>query len=244
MLTFTTVHRLWHQDRDGVTAPNSLNLMLKCNANEHVIIQMFPSDRKLHGTFVQPRCAPCTAKTKWKTPSTAQTSPKTVFWRWVAHAHVVHSIHWNYTHNVLAVQLLSFFSDRHDEETLSPCINKYLTFSENKTFLDSKAMSSLMIAPCGPGQPQITLVLEKQEWQRNLKQNHCFAGSGPDPSCVIVQENSWSVVWTNASLLNISLWLTELPFSPDWNSSKERACAETFEVSDSFNSSAVTINVP
>ncbi len=66
----------------------------------------------------------------------------------------------------------------------------------------------------------------EQEWQRNLKQNHCFAGSGSDPSSVIVQENSWSVAWTNASLLNISLRLTELPFSQDWDTVAKRGLVQ------------------
>lgn len=66
----------------------------------------------------------------------------------------------------------------------------------------------------------------EQEWQRNLKQNHCLAGSGSDPSSVIVQENSWSVAWTNASLLNISLWLTELPFSQDWDIVAKKGLAQ------------------
>lgn len=75
-----------------------------------------------------------------------------------------------------------------------------------------------MTALCGPRQTLAhTGFSGEQEGQRNLKQNHCFRGSGSDPSSVIVQENSWSVGWTNGSLLNISLWLTELPFSQDWD---------------------------
>lgn len=31
----------------------------------------------------------------------------------------------------------------------------------------------------------------------------------------LFRKNSWSVAWTNASLLNISLWLTGQPFSQD-----------------------------
>lgn len=77
----------------------------------------------------------------------------------------------------------------------------------------------------------------KQAWQRNLKQNHCFVGSGSDPSSVIVQENSWSVARTNTSLLNISLWLAELPFSQDWDRvAKKGACAE-----DNFHNVTILI---
>lgn len=85
---------------------------------------------------------------------------------------------------------------------------------------------------CCVGNLRSHWVWGEQEWQRNLKQTHCLVVSGSDPSNVIVQENSWSAACTNASLLTISLWLTELLFSETQRVEAEKdVCRGAFNVS-------------
>lgn len=51
--------------------------------NEEFMLSLCSFNRKSHVFFVQIHCELFLAKTKWKTPSTALTSQKTVSWRWV-----------------------------------------------------------------------------------------------------------------------------------------------------------------
>lgn len=115
--------------------------------------QMFPPIRKLHDIFVQPHCVLSTAKTKWKTQSTAQTSLRMVFWRWVAfqwhtHAHT-------YTVYVLKSAPTLFHLCRASDPAngfliVFQSMHNYLVFSQEQNPLDS-VKPSLMTLLCGLG---------------------------------------------------------------------------------------------
>lgn len=62
---------------------NANKMSRACFISEGFTVSMFSFNRKFHGIFVQTHCVLFMAKTKWKTLCTAQTSLKTVSWRWV-----------------------------------------------------------------------------------------------------------------------------------------------------------------
>lgn len=145
---------------------------------------MFSFNRKSHGICVPTRCAPCTAKTKWGTASTAPTSLRMVFWRWVSPVHIVDNTPSAGGPRIRTEQP-GCLQTSHDLAPWAGATSDHAGFEGNKN---------------GRG-----------IWNKSI----VFAERGSEPSDVIVQENSWSVAWTNAPLLNISWWLTELPFSQD-----------------------------